>query len=546
MPAAHGGSVLTPAQVLHLQRAIGNQRVAELLQQQARVIPVGNSATSFGDGSGHPLEPSVRADVQSRFGYNLSRVRIHTDARAAASAQAMGAAAYTVGQDVSFAAGRYAPHTEPGRRLLAHELTHYVQQAGSAPTTVDASSAAPGATAAPSPGLGRAAEIEADDNAERIVGGASAQVNVAAPVGVAMKGAGDDSAAARSYWFQNKPPEKPIKTSSGIEITPKGQVVVDPAPVTIGTSRGTFQVRFAGLDSDFQGGKPTPAFAAAEKAVIAAIQGAIQDLGALPDIKGAESMEAALAQRKADETARARLHEAERTLHGRTLNIFIASELSVAERMSKAPLSLRTEQIYVRAEDIGDPANLEAAIRVPLVALTGGALGIAAGPGGKLKETTVRALTTEQAKEGILHEMLHVLLINKGRSAVQVWMGAKAGVVTGPDDVKRLAEDVLFRYVRAQEEIFVYSAIEGVYSGFAASKKTYELFAAAVEAFLKSIGAKLEVQKPRVIKVAEKIGEGKKKEGVTWSITYSLPKAVKVDAEQLDTLKTLQEFDIGS
>jgi hypothetical protein len=536
MPAAPDGSVLTPAQVLYLQHAIGNQRVAKLLQP-ARVPPADNSVTRFGEGPGQPLEPSVRVEMQSRLGHDLSRVRIHTDARAAASAQAMGAAAYTVGQDVSFAAGRYAPHTEPGQRLLAHELTHAVQQAGPA---------APPTTAAPAPGLGRAAEIEADDNAERIAGGTPAQVNVAAPVGVAAKGAGDDPAASRSYWFQSKPPEKPVKTESGIEITPKGQVVVDPAsPVTIQTSRGAVQVRFAGLDSDFQGDKPTPAFAAAEKAVIDAIQGAIQDLGALPDIKDAPSMQAALAQRKADETARARLLEAERTLHGRTLNIFIASDLSVAEKMSKAPLTLSTEQIFVRAKDIGDPAKLEAAIRVPLVTLTGGSRGIAAGPGGKLKETTVQALTTEQAKEGMLHEMVHVLLINQGRSAVQVWSGAKAGAVTGPDNVKRLAEDVLFRYVRAQEEIFVYSAIEGVYSGFAANKTAYELFAEAVELFLTGVGAKLDTQKPVPIKVTEKIGEAKK-EGVTWSITYKLPKAVKVGAEHLDLLKTLQEADKGS
>jgi hypothetical protein len=139
-----------------------------------------------------------------------------------------------------------------------------------------------------------------------------------------------------------------------------------------------------------------------------------------------------------------------------------------------------------------------------------------------------------------------VLLINRGRSAVQVWSAARAGAVTGPDDVKRVAEDVLFRYVRAQEEIFVYSAIEGVYSAFGADKQHYERLVQLVEAFLQDIGAKLDVQKPVKIDVAQKIGEGKKKEGVTWSITYTLPKAVKVDAAQLDTWKALQKLDIGS
>ncbi|HEX6776891.1 MAG TPA: DUF4157 domain-containing protein, partial [Ktedonobacterales bacterium] len=62
---------------------------------------------------------------------DFSRVRVHTDAQAAASAQAVNALAYTVGQDIVFGTGQYAPGTGEGRRLLAHELTHTLQQAGS-------------------------------------------------------------------------------------------------------------------------------------------------------------------------------------------------------------------------------------------------------------------------------------------------------------------------------------------------------------------------------------------------------------------------------
>jgi hypothetical protein len=503
-------------QLLQLQRTIGNQRVSRLLREPRA-------------DQGRALEPSVRAEMESRFGHDLSGVRLHTDETAAARARALNAAAFTVGRDVSFGAGRYAPSTPAGRKLLAHELTHYVQQAG--------------ATAGAPAAAGRAAEIEADHNAERIAAGAPAPVAVAAPVGVAKKDGSDPD--ARPFWFQSKPPEKPT-TSSGIEITAKGQVVLDGSVRTVKTSNGSFKVQFAGLDSDFQGGKPTEAFAAAEKAVLTAITGAIADLGALPDIKGAESMEAALAQRKRDETVRARLLETERTLSGKTLNIFIASELSVAEKLSKAPLGLSTAQIFVRADDIGHPDKLEAGIRVPLIALMGGSRGISAGPGGKLQETSAQPLTDEQAKEALLHEMVHVLLINKGLSAVQVWQRAKAGVVSGPTEAARVAEDVLFRYVRAQEEIFVYSAIADVYGAFAANKGAYELYAQTVEAFLMSIGAKLDTQKPVKIDVAGKIGEGKKKERVTWSISYTLPKSVKVDAGNLADLKKLQGFDIGS
>jgi hypothetical protein len=82
---------------------------------------------------GRPLEPGVQARMESRFGHDFSRVRVHTDAPAAASARALAAGAYTVGEHVAFAAGRYRPETPGGERLLAHELAHVRQQAGATP-----------------------------------------------------------------------------------------------------------------------------------------------------------------------------------------------------------------------------------------------------------------------------------------------------------------------------------------------------------------------------------------------------------------------------
>jgi hypothetical protein len=78
---------------------------------------------------GQPLDPATRAFMEPRFGYDFSRVRVHADARAARSADAVDALAYTVGRDIVFAAGRYAPRSNQGRKLLAHELTHVRQQA---------------------------------------------------------------------------------------------------------------------------------------------------------------------------------------------------------------------------------------------------------------------------------------------------------------------------------------------------------------------------------------------------------------------------------
>jgi hypothetical protein len=78
--------------------------------------------------SGQPLDATTQAFMAPRFGHDFSNVRVHTDARAAESALAVNALAYTVGRDVVFGAGQYAPRTSEGRRLMAHELTHVVQQ----------------------------------------------------------------------------------------------------------------------------------------------------------------------------------------------------------------------------------------------------------------------------------------------------------------------------------------------------------------------------------------------------------------------------------
>jgi hypothetical protein len=77
---------------------------------------------------GQPLDAATRSFFEPRFGMDFSAVRVHTDAPAAESAQAINAHAYTVGRDVVFSGGQYAPQSAAGRRLLAHELTHVVQQ----------------------------------------------------------------------------------------------------------------------------------------------------------------------------------------------------------------------------------------------------------------------------------------------------------------------------------------------------------------------------------------------------------------------------------
>ena len=78
-------------------------------------------------GSGLPLPRSTRRFFESRLGHDFSNVRIHTGPYAAETARSMNARAFTLGQDVVFGAGQYAPETAVGRQLLAHELVHVLQ-----------------------------------------------------------------------------------------------------------------------------------------------------------------------------------------------------------------------------------------------------------------------------------------------------------------------------------------------------------------------------------------------------------------------------------
>ncbi|MBN8992439.1 MAG: DUF4157 domain-containing protein [Rhizobiales bacterium] len=80
---------------------------------------------------GQPLDRGTREFMEQRFNHDFSAVRVHTDARAAESARAVNARAYTVTSDVVFGRDRYRPSSIDGRRLLAHELTHVIQQQGS-------------------------------------------------------------------------------------------------------------------------------------------------------------------------------------------------------------------------------------------------------------------------------------------------------------------------------------------------------------------------------------------------------------------------------
>ena len=112
----------------------GMHRSAEGPTASSTVPPIVRSVLGSG---GWPLEASTRNSFEARFGVDFGSVRIHTGDEAAASARAVNASAYTVGRDIVFGHGRYAPGKSEGEHLLAHELAHVVQQSGAAAPSAD-------------------------------------------------------------------------------------------------------------------------------------------------------------------------------------------------------------------------------------------------------------------------------------------------------------------------------------------------------------------------------------------------------------------------
>lgn len=107
------------------EKQLSIQRVAAGKAGQRAAPPIVDQVVQQ---PGRPLDGTTRNFMQSRFGQDFGEVRVHADAQAAASANAVHAHAYTVGQNVVFGPGTFSPTTKTGQRLLAHELTHVLQQ----------------------------------------------------------------------------------------------------------------------------------------------------------------------------------------------------------------------------------------------------------------------------------------------------------------------------------------------------------------------------------------------------------------------------------
>jgi hypothetical protein len=192
-----------------LQQTIGNQAVHRLLSrefgkirlsahaQKLQTKPAGSVKTADGEAQGvldevlrspgQPLDVPIRAFMEPRFGHDFSNVRVHADTKAAESAEAMMASAYTVGQHVVFAAGKPPSETIAGRQLWAHELAHVVQQSRGGP--------------APELSTSTPHERDAEAAASAVVTGLSS-VRVASHTGIGMARSWTDKPWSPSRWVE--------------------------------------------------------------------------------------------------------------------------------------------------------------------------------------------------------------------------------------------------------------------------------------------------------------------------------------------------------
>jgi hypothetical protein len=167
---------LDAAGMMQLQRTAGNAGVNALLDEE-------NPVTKVAESGGNSLDPQTRQSMEQSIGADFSSVRVHTGGEATAAAKSVQAHAYTLGDDIVFQDGQYNPGTPDGNKMLAHELTHVVQQRSG---PVDGTDAGGGVkVSSPDDRFEQAAEA----NAERVVSGDG-------PSAVSAQGAGGVQRAA--------------------------------------------------------------------------------------------------------------------------------------------------------------------------------------------------------------------------------------------------------------------------------------------------------------------------------------------------------------
>jgi hypothetical protein len=197
---------LDAATLMHLQRTAGNAGVVQMLAGEDEAASPVHDVVGSG---GSALDPGTRASMESAFGQSFDDVRVHTDDRASASAESVGANAYTVGSDIVFKGGQYDPGSAAGQRTIAHELAHVVQQSRG---PVDGTDAPGGIRVSdPSDRFERAAESTADQVMASVT---SAQPSASAEAAV-QREADETASAIAAVQRESATPEEDEEPGPG-------------------------------------------------------------------------------------------------------------------------------------------------------------------------------------------------------------------------------------------------------------------------------------------------------------------------------------------
>jgi hypothetical protein len=206
-PARPGPGVAT---VLHLQQQVGNRAVQRLLAQRKGKESLDLDDETAGRinrarGGGQPLEGAVQEQMSAAMGYDFSGVRVHTSPESDDLNRQLSARAFTTGQDIFVRQGDYAPHSSSGRELIAHELSHVVQQ-----TTGRVSGGGGGMTVRPA---GDAFEQEADALARQAANAAYAPGAQAAEGGIQRQDIPEEEELqTKAIQRQDIPEEEELQT----------------------------------------------------------------------------------------------------------------------------------------------------------------------------------------------------------------------------------------------------------------------------------------------------------------------------------------------
>jgi Domain of unknown function (DUF4157) len=446
---------------------------------------------------------------------DLSRVRVHTDSKAAESAASVNALAYTVGNNIVFGAGQFAPGTQAGQRLIAHELTHVAQQSAGRgeglvmrdepkdkPKPVAPKPAVPKPAAPPPKKIDFTEEDEPKQAEPKDKAPAGQQTG--AP---AATGAKDE----HSLFFQDP------KIAGDPKQSERNRIYVESELTKVGTN---INIRYAYPLSEMSKVEedkisPSQTVTDVKLQIGKLIAEVIADIGTFPPPKD-----------KADEQRilqeRARLGEAFRDLTTtKPLNIFIATLPNQSEMVS-GQFVPTTDTVYIDAKDVGNKSKLEAAVRIPLQNLKGGI-----SPRTGKKES---AVSPAELKDAVLHEALHAMLIRKGIGSDAQWEKLKSGKfkINGPSDAQAKGEEIVRKFLIAQDEVFVYESVATLYKPSEGDKlkESFDSFIKNAKSFLIRKGAKMSTAKYSV-SVSEKVD----KKAVPWNITYELPDSLTLTAE---------------